>query len=278
MAPVQPFQIIRKNVPRKMRKDLYHDLLSMSWKKTVCYFGVFFLTVNSIFATLYWLQPGSLHNSDNSWPTCFFFSVQTLATIGYGFLAPATLQANILVTIEAVLGLFIIAILTGLFFAKFSKAFAKVEFTDKMIITQFDGKTTLIFRMINLRANQIVDSTINLTLLKEEVTIEGHELRRFHELKLVRTSIPLLAMSINIMHVIDESSPLFALGKEGCFACNAEFLVTLIGTDGTFGQTIHATHVYRAEDIAWNRNFKDIVKVLPDRTREVDFGNFNELN
>ncbi len=278
MAPTQPFPIIRKNVPASLRKDLYHDLLSMSWKKTLFYFGIFFFLINSLFATLYWLQPGSLHNSDNTWLTCFFFSVQTLGTIGYGFLAPATIEANILVTSQAVLGFFIIAIMTGLCFAKFSKAFAKVEFTNKMIITQYDGKPTLIFRMINLRENQIVDSTINLTLLKEEVTIEGHTLRRFHELKLVRTSIPLLAMSINIMHVIDASSPLFDLGKEGCFACQAEFLVTLIGIDGTFGQTIHASHVYRAEDIAWNKNFKDMVKVLPDHSREVDYGNFNELS
>lgn len=277
MASNNGFRILRKNVPRALRKDLYHDLLSMSWKKTLLYFTLFFILINSVFATLYWLEPGSLHNSDNRWLTCFFFSVQTLGTIGYGFLAPATLMANILVTIEAVLGLISIAIMTGLFFAKFSRPFAKVEFTKNMVITQWDGKKTLIFRMINLRDNRIIDSSVSVTLLRKEPTHQGRDFRRFHDLKLVRSKIPTLTMSINVMHVIDEDSPLYGMTEDSSHAFEGDLIVALIGTDSTFGQTIHSTHMYRAEDLRWNQQFKDMVFVQPDGTREVDYANFNEL-
>ena len=277
MSNNKGFRIVRRNVPRNLRKDLYHDLLSMSWKRTLLYFSLFFILINSLFATLYWLEPGSLHNSDNSWTTCFFFSVQTLGTIGYGFLAPATFMANILVTIEAVLGLISIAIMTGLFFATFSRPFAKVAFTENMVVTPWEGKQTLIFRMINLRENRIIDSSVSVTFLRKEQTSHGSEFRRFHDLKLVRSKIPLLAMSINVMHVIDEESPLFGMAEDACVACEGEFIVALIGTDSTFGQTIHSTTMYQAKDIRWNKQFKDMVTVTPDGTRDVDFANFNEL-
>lgn len=277
MASDNGFRIVRKNVPRSLRKDLYHDLLSMSWKRTLIYFSIFFILLNSLFATLYWLEPGSLHNSDNQWLTCFFFSVQTLGTIGYGFLAPATLMANILVTIEAVLGLISMAIMTGLFFAKFSRTFAKVEFTENMVVTHWEGKKTLIFRMINLRENRIIDSTVSVTFLRKEKTQQGTDFRRFYDLKLVRSKIPMLSMSINIMHVIDEDSPLFGMSDDSYIACEGEIIVALIGTDSTFGQTIHSTYTYQAKDIRWNKQFKDMVFVHPDGTREVDYANFNQL-
>lgn len=266
------FRINRKNVPAELRGDLYHDLLAMSWKKTLFYYLFFFVVINSLFATLYWLQPDSLLNSRGDWWDCFFFSVQTFATIGYGTLSPATFFANLLVTIEAVTGLVSIAIMTGLFFAKFSRPFAKLEFSEQMVVTVFEGKPTLMFRVINLRENQIIDTSAHLSWLRDGTTLEGQSFRRFHDLKLIRSRIPMFAMSMNLMHVIDESSPFFGHEKN----CSGEILVTLVGTDSTFGQTIHASKLYQAEDILWNRRFRDMVNVLPDGTREVDFSQFNQ--
>ena len=275
MAEALPFKVIHRNVPRVKKRDIYHDLLTMSWKKTFLYFFAFFLLINSLFATIYWLNPGSLINSDDSWLTGFFFSVQTLATIGYGHLAPATTFANFLVMIQASLGLTILAILSGLFFAKFSRAHSKVEFTNGMVVTNYNGQKTLMFRMVNIRKNQIIDASISLNYLNEERTLEGHSLRRFTDLKLVKSKIPLFALSMTLMHVIDESSPLFGVESSACEKQKSEFFVTMVGTDGTFGQTIHATHVYQACDISWSKRFKDMVKLHADGSREIDYANFH---
>ena len=270
------FNIIHKNVPPSKKRDIYHDLLAMSWKKTFLFFLIFFLLINSFFATLYWLNPGSILNSDDSWLSGFFFSVQTLATIGYGHLAPANYFANFLVMIQASLGLMILAILSGLFFAKFSRPYSKVEFTNGMVVTNYNGTPTLMFRMINIRKNQIIDATISLNYLKLEKTLEGHVLRRFVDLKLVKSNVPMFAMTMTLMHVIDESSPLYGLDKGACFQERSEFFVTMVGTDGTFGQTIHSTHTYFPDDISWGGKFKDMVVLHPDGTREIDYANFHQ--
>ncbi len=277
MSQKPVIDIVRKNIPRAKARDLYHDLLTMGWTKTILLFVVFFLIINSFFATLYWLDSEAIYQSDGTWLTSFFFSVQTLGTIGYGYLAPATTFANVLVTLEAALGLAIIAILTGLFFAKFSRPFAKIDFTQKIIIAPFEGKPTLTFRIINIRRNQIVDSTVHVVMLKEVVTAEGQYMRRFLDLKLIRSNVPLFAMSMNLMHVIDESSPLWGMSESACLEGKAEIMVTVVGTDGTFGQTIHAAHLYRASDLVWGKQFKDMVTVRPNGTREVDYAAFNQL-
>lgn len=277
MSKTVLFNIVHKNVPRSKSRDIYHDLLAMSWRKTLLLFVVFFIAVNSIFATLYWLNPDSIINSDNSWLTAFFFSLQTLATIGYGHLAPATVFANFLVMIQASLGLFIIAILSGLFFAKFSRPHSKIEFSNGMVITDYDGQKTLMFRMVNIRKNQVIDATVSLNYLKEQKTSEGHVLRRFTDLKLTRSKVPMFAMTMTLMHVIDETSPLFGLDQSTCLERNTEFFVTMLGTDGTLGQTIHSTHVYFPKDLSWGKIFKDMVRLLPNGTREIDYANFNEI-
>jgi len=275
MSESMPFKIIKKNVPLSKSRDIYHDLLAMSWSKTFLIFILFFLLINSVFATLYWLNPGSLINSDNSWSTAFFFSVQTLGTIGYGYLAPASTFANVLVTIQAFLGLIIIAILTGIFFAKFSRPKAKIEFTTSMTMSSYNGVPALMFRMVNIRKNQIIDATMSLNILLEEKTIEGQSLRRFTELKLVRSSVPMFSMSMTLMHVIDKESPMFEFDSRKCELKKPEFFVAMVGTDGTFGQTIHATHIYRFSDIQWGKTFKDMVTVMPDGSREIDYANFH---
>lgn len=277
MSKQAPFKIVRKNVPYLKRQDIYHDLLAANWIMIFMWFLIIFLLVNSFFATLYWLHPGSLHNSDNRWMTCFFFSVQTLGTIGYGYLSPATTMANILATIEAALGLITIAILGGLFFAKFSRPHSKIEFTRDAVINNYNGKPTFVFRMINIRKNQIIDANVSLNIMIEEGYVEGHKLRRFKEMKLVRSKVPMFSMSMTMMHVIDEESPLFGLTEEDLKNKDVEFYVTMVGTDGTLGQVIHGTYIYRHSNIFWGRKFKDMVEFLPDSTRVIDYSHFHEL-
>jgi inward rectifier potassium channel len=271
------FKVERKNLPRGARSDIYHDLLAMRWARSLALFLTVILLINSLFATLYWLEPGAIQNSDGSWASAFFFSVQTLGTIGYGYLAPASNYANILVTIQSMAGLVILAILTGFFFTKFSRPTARIDFTDKILVTDFDGQRVLMFRIVNTRSNQIIDTRIHLTGMKRVTTAEGRPFLRFIDLKLLRNHSPIIAISMTVLHVIDETSPLYGMDEAAMRTCQMEFLVTTIGTDSTFGQTIHEIHTYRTEDMVWNRTFADMLTFGEAGLRIVDHAKFNLL-
>lgn len=267
--------VVRKNIPSSIRRDHYHTLLTMGWTKTIFLFLFAFLFINAIFATLYWISPGSLGNSDGSWIHCFFFSVQTLGTIGYGHWSPATNLAHIIVTLEASIGIVIVAIMAGFFFAKFARPQSKIEFTRNIALHDFEGKPTLSFRIINIRENQLIDSKVHVNLLLDTVTKEGQRIRRFLDLKLVRERVPIFSMSMNLMHVIDEMSPLGPILKGGHL--EGEIIVTVVGTDSTFGQTVHATQLYQLDDIVTGKRWADMVTVQPDGTRIIDYAEFDKM-
>lgn len=268
-------KVVRKNIPANIRRDFYHSLLTLSWTETILLFLAIFLLINALFATLYWVSPGPLSNSDGAWLDCFFFSVQTLGTIGYGHWSPVTTYAHAIVTIEAFLGIVIVAIMAGLFYSKFSRAQSKIEFTEKMILQDFEGKPTLNFRIINIRSNQLVDSKVHVNLLLDILTKEGQPMRRFLDLKLIRDRVPIFSMSMSLMHVIDEQSPLFPMlrGEK----LRGEIIVTVVGTDSTFGQTVHATQLYQLDDIVAGKRWSDMVEVLPDGTRIIDYAEFDRM-
>jgi len=270
-------KVIRKNVPGHLNRDIYHNLLTISWPKTIALFTLVFLLINITFATLYWLDSSGLKNSDGEWVKCFYFSVQTLGTIGYGQIFPVSNFVNLLVTVQAGLGAVFFAILAGFFFAKFSRPFAKIEFTKNLVITEFDGRPTVMFRMINIRNNQILDSSVHATMLKGIITKEGMPFRKFIDLKLLRSKVPLFSMSMNMMHIIDEESPFWGMKAGESFDSGTEILISALGVDGTFGQMIHSSHLYTTKDLIWNKRFKDIVTVLGDGVRIIDYADFNEL-
>ena len=268
-------RVIRKNVSKQIWMDLYHSWLILSWPVTILLFVLLFLCGNLIFGLGYWLLgPGAIVNSNGTYLECVFFSVQTLATIGYGFMAPATVSAHILVAIEAATGIILMALMSGLFFGKFSQAKARLRFTKKMLITNYHGKPTLTFRMANERANRILDARIRLTLLRPDISPEGMRMRRFIDLELELSHAPLFAMSLTAMHVIAHGELKNLSIKEMCEK-KYEFFVTVVGTDGTFGQTIHATQIYQASDIVSNGYWADIVEELQDGTRVLDFKHFD---
>lgn len=275
---LESLRIIRKNVASQPWIDLYHSWLVLSWPVTILLFILLFLCGNLFFGFCYWLLgPGAIVNSDGSYLECVFFSVQTLATIGYGFMAPASTGAHILVAVEAATGIILMALMSGLFFGKFAQAKARLRFTQKMLLITYHGKLTLTFRMANERANRILDAQIKLTLLRPDTSPEGMRMRRFVDLPLELSHAPLFAMSLTAMHVIPGSA-LENLSVQEMCRQGYEFFVTIVGTDGTFGQTIHATKMYRAQDIITQGSWADIVEVLPDGTRVVDFQHFETIH
>ncbi len=272
---IETFRVELRNFKETPWQDLYHNWLTLSWISSFMLFIVVFFILNIFFATLYWsLGPGALSNSSGSFLDCFFFSVHTLGTIGYGSMAPASFSANLIVVFQAALGMVTIALLSGLFFAKFSQARARIRFTQKMLFTLHNKKPSLQFRLANERVNRIVDAKVTMTLLKPEVSPEGMRMRKAYELDLELSHAPMFAMSLTAMHDLS-SSPLTQIPLNQMCNEGYEFYVTIVGTDGTFGQTIYSTKIYTALDIVDKAQWAQIGEITDDGRRIVDLEKFD---
>jgi inward rectifier potassium channel len=261
--------------------DFYHALLRLSWPQVTLLFVCSFSAFNLFFAWLYWLDPNgiergsSLLEGSRFWH-CFFFSVQTVATIGYGNLYPVTTYANILVVIEITLGILFFALVTGIAFARFSRPKARVLFSRVAVIHDVDGTPTLMFRTANLRHNLIFEARATVSVLMDE-QVGGTVLRRFKDLSLVRDANPVFTLTWMIMHPIDEHSPLvhWCAGQEP--PAHSEIVVVLSGMDDRTGQMMHGRWAYSASDVRWNAQFVDILDQLPDGTRTIDYRRFHDI-
>jgi inward rectifier potassium channel len=257
--------------------DFYHGVLTASWPLFFLELLAAFITVNLVFAILYVADPHGIANArPGSFADAFFFSVQTLGTLGYGVMAPRTLYTNLLVTVESFSGILTIALFTGIIFARFSRPQARVVFSNVAVVTPFDGVPTLMFRAANQRGNLILDAEVHVSLANQHTTAEGVNMRRFQELKLVRPRNPLFALSWTIMHALDETSPLYALGLAEMIERDMELVVMLSGTDETINDRIYARHSYVAEEILWDRRFVDVVSVTASGQRMVDLHQFHD--
>jgi inward rectifier potassium channel len=272
------FDVIRKGVSHSNWHDPYHLLLTIDWPRFIALTVISYIVSNTLFAFLYLVGGDSIKNArPGSFLDAFFFSVQTMATIGYGAMYPQTDYANFLVSIEALVGLLGVAMATGLMFARFSRPTAKVLFSRVAVIAPHNGVPTLMLRVANERRNQILEAQIGLSLLRDEVTAEGQFMRRFYDLKLVRSQTRTFAFSWMVMHHIDESSPLYGATPESLEEAETDIIVTLTGIDETVSQTVHARHYYITEEILWNMRFVDIFTRKPDGRRVLDLNRFNEV-
>jgi inward rectifier potassium channel len=258
-------------------EDLYHYMLTASWPMLILFIGGFFTLVNLLFALGYYWGGGIQNARPGSFTDVFFFSVQTMTTIGFGQMVPTTLLSNILVSFEALFGLLGLAIVTGLTFAKFSRPTARVRFSRYATIGPRDGKTSLSIRMANMRANRIVEAEIHLIFTRQEVTLEGDSIRRFYDLPTTRNRSPLFMLSWTAVHPITEDSPFFGQTAESLAPSSPEVVVSITGLDQTFSQTVHARHSYKLDEIVWNARFADVLTVHPDGTRTIDYTHFDEV-
>ncbi len=267
---------LKLGLPRYDWSDLYHLLLNLSWPRFLVLACVIFIMTNTVFALAYIAQDNSIENARNhSFIDAFFFSVETIATVGYGAMRPVTLYAHLVSTFEIMVGMLGIAMITGLMFARFSKPTARVLFSHVAAVHPINGIPTLTIRAANRRHNSILQASAKITLLRYETTQEGQVFRRFHDLKLMRDSSPLLALSMNIMHPIDKDSPLYGMEPEQWG--DLTLIVTLSGYDETSSQTVHSRKFYYAHDIHWGKHFADIILTLSDGQQAIDFTLFHEL-
>lgn len=273
----EPLDARRIGTPRHLRRDLYLYLVDGSWLRLIVALAILYTLANTVFAGLYLLEAGSIRGAEASgFAQAFFFSVQTLSTIGFGGLIPGSLYGNTLVAVESAVGVFALAIVTGLVFAKVSRPRASALFSDGMVVTQFYGRPTLMFRVGNALGNEVVEADVSLTALTEELSPEGHHLHRLRDLKLVRSHQPLFVLSWTVMHRIDESSPLYGVDWTSPDNPITGFLATFTGHDDSYGQTTHARHQYSAGEVQPGRRFVDIIHRHDNKRLLVDYSLIND--
>ena len=259
-------------------RDLYHGVLDASWPVLLAGIVVAYIGANLIFAALYLTTGDGIENADpGSFRDAFFFSVQTMATIGYGKMVPRGTAANLLVTLEAMIGLFGFAMATSLMFAKFARPSSRVIFSRHPVIVPRDGVRSLVFRMANERFNRIAEAEVRLVFARDEITPEGERLYRFYDLPLVRSRSSIFALTFTVVHRIDASSPLFDATPASLAAGNVTIIATMTGLDETFATTIHARHAWNAQDLRWDHRMVDVLRTFPDGSRELDYERFHDV-
>ena len=255
--------------------DLYHWLLTTGR----VYFGLTilgdYLGANLIFALLYMATGGIDNARPDSLLDHFFFSVQTMATIGYGRMVPVSTIANFLVTIEAGLGLFGIAVAASLLFARFTRATAGIRFSINAVVTKFDGKPTLMFRIANERSVRINQAHVFLVLARQETTAEGKIYRRLYDMETLRSFSPVFELSWTVMHVVDEKSPLHGTTPEELIAKEAALTVVFTGHHEGFQQQVHARFTYPHDQLLWNHHFADLIERDSDGGVTIDYAQFD---
>ncbi|NBV42336.1 ATP-sensitive inward rectifier potassium channel 10 [bacterium] len=270
-----PTTVQRVGVPLGFRTDIYLFVIQHSWWVSGLIVGFIFILANALFAFLYQLFPGSVANV-NSILDAFFFSVQTMATIGYGAMHPATLAGHILVTIEAAFGIIFVAIATGFMFAKASRPRNSVIFSQPLVINNRFGTPHLLCRFGNARGTDIINAHFTLGVLIDEVTPEGEKIRRLVDLDLVRKHSSFFFVTMTLMHPITETSPFYGLALHEIERKIATIVATVSGHDVTYGQTMHARHYYYMSDIRINHRFKDAVQTDEDGSIRVNYHQFDE--
>lgn len=278
----EPTRVERGQVVHRIGADLhplsdfYHTLMRASWPLT---FGVIFtalIGVNVVYALVYLAVGGVEGVARGSFEDCFFFSVQTLATIGYGKMVPVTRAAHLIVTLEAFTGMLFTALTTGLVFSRFSRPTARIVFSRNVLIAPHEGKPTLMFRLVNERSNRVVQASVRVSLLRFETTREGVSMRRLIDLKLQRSDSAMFAITWTVFHTLDESSPLFGATRKSIDDERIALVVTLTGVDETLSQTVHARHSWDSEQILFDRRFVDVLSENADGSRTLDLTKFHE--
>ncbi len=258
---------------RDLKKDIYFFFIEASWKKTFFILFLAYLLSNLVFAGIYTLIPNSISTENQqTFLDGFFFSIQTMSTIGYGTLSPQGFLANIIVTIESVFGLIGVAVFTGIVFSKIARPHAKILFSDNVLISTFNGERCLSFRIGNVRGNDIVQARITVSALIDEETSEGEKIRRIYDLKLKRNFTPFFNLSWTIFHVIEENSAFNeSILNDGSLRAIA---ITITGHDGTYSNTIYARKTYYPKDIIKDKYFVDILHDTENGLK-IDYENFH---
>ena len=276
------FNVSRLSLPFWESISPFHSLITMNWGAYYTVVVIAYLSANFFFATLYFLAgPGALQGGEGAglhsrFADAFFFSVQTLATIGYGRITPSGMVPNIIATAEALVGLLGVSLATGILFARFSRPTAKILFSHRAVVAPFQGGQALMIRIINGRHNELTNLQATLAVAFWE-TVDGQRTRRFFELPLERQQVMLFPLHWVIVHPINDASPMRGWTEETAHASDVEILIVLTAHDETFAQTVTARTSYKPVEIVWNARFADMFQLQPDGRLGADVSKLHDI-
>ncbi|MEO6776365.1 MAG: ion channel [Kofleriaceae bacterium] len=261
---------------RTRLRDAYHSFLRIRWLASLALIALGFFLVNVMFALLYFIVGGVDGVAATSFFDALMFSVETLGTIGYGVMHPVSHAASVVVIVESIAGIMCVALITGLVFAKFARPTARIAFTKHCVICQHEGKPTLMFRCGNERSNVIVEARIHVVATIVTATDPSRPFYKLHDLELVRDRIGGLRRGWSVMHVIDETSPLYQLDAAGAAKAEVEIEIAIMGFDDVTLQTVHAMHQYSDKDLLFGHRFADTLTIVGNGDMLLDATKFHD--
>jgi inward rectifier potassium channel len=267
-----------RGAPGGFWTDLYHRSMTVYWPVFFGTAAAIFFVLNAVFAVLYWLGDHPVANVAEDLPlSLFYFSIETLATVGYGDMHPQTNYGHLIATIEIFTGMCLLAVMTGLIFARFSRPRARFVFAEHPVVGLHQGQPTLMIRVANARNNTISQATARLWLFKLENTLEGHQLRRYHELTLDRQEHPMFALSWTLFHTIDAASPLYGMTADDLAITDTALALNVSGVDDSSAQQLYARQLYSHASILWQHRYRDITSLSPQGRLLIDYGKFHDV-
>jgi inward rectifier potassium channel len=258
--------------------DLYHRSMTVYWPVFFATAAAIFIVLNIVFAALFYLGDQPIANVAKDLPlSLFYFSIETLATVGYGDMHPQTDYGHFIATVEIFTGMCFLAVMTGLIFARFSRPRARFIFAEHPVVAMQQGQQTMMIRVANARNNTISQATARLWLFRMEKMAEGHRYRRYYELKLDRREHPMFSLSWTVFHAIDETSPLYGMTADDLATLDVALALNVSGVDDSSAQQLYARQLYSYHDIRWNHRYQDITSISAEGRLLIDYSQFHEI-
>jgi inward rectifier potassium channel len=275
---IGPHDIETRGLEPRFWTDLYHRSMTVYWPIFFGSAALIFVVLNAAFAFLYSLGDNPVANvPKHGFRDLFYFSIETLATVGYGDMHPQTDYGHLVATVEIFTGMCFLAVLTGLVFARFSRPRARFEFARHPVVTTYQGEPTLMIRIANARHNTISQATARLWLFRLENTKEHEQFRRYYELKLERREHPMFSLSWTLLHVIDKASAFYGVSPDDFTAGEGALILNLDGVDDNSAQRLYARKIYTRQDIRWRHRYRDITSFSDDGRLILDYTKFHDV-
>src|SRR3984893_16197047 len=270
-------EFVKLNAKKFDLRDTYHLILTLTWPGFAgVVFGIYLL-INVFFAILYMLNPRAIAEmAPGSFFDAFFFSVETLATVGYGHMYPEPVYRHLIAMLEIMVVMFGLAVITGLIFVRFSRPTARIQFSKVAVIAPFDGVPNLVIRVANLRHQAMVEPEFRMLLFRNTVTAEGEEVRLFRSLKLEFDRLIAFPAVLTVRHRIDEESPLFGMVQNDFQQQDIRVMASIVGIDTVIVAPVQSFADYNHDQIEWHRRFVEIYDQNKEGEWTVDYARIDE--